>query len=85
VNGSREADRVTGVVVTALAADGAQLREVHVTLHEGTSLSVHVPEGTRTLTLEGTNSGTQRTRIELGPERRVLPAPSTLRRWRRRY
>jgi hypothetical protein len=35
VNGSREADRVTGVVVTALAADGAQLRKVHVTLSGG--------------------------------------------------
>jgi hypothetical protein len=75
-------DRVTGVIVRALDANGSVLREVQVRLHERTSLSVYVPAGTCTLVLEGT-SQTSRTRVELGPERRVLPAPA-LRRWRRR-
>jgi hypothetical protein len=75
--------RFTGVIVTALGGDGRVLREVQVELHDRTSLSIRVPDGTRNLMLEGTTTETPRARIELGPERRIVDPP-VRRRWRRR-
>lgn len=74
---------VTGVIVTALGPDGRVLRELQVELCGRAQLQVHVPTGTRLVLLAGTTEQTPRYRIELGPQRRIVPPPAH-RRWRRR-
>jgi hypothetical protein len=73
----------TGVVITALGLDGEALRRLQVELLDRTSLTVLIPEGTRTLRLEGTTGKTPRYRVELGPVRRIV-GPPTRWWWRRR-
>lgn len=69
------------MILTALAGDGSVLRELPVGLHERMPLSVRLPEGTRTVRLEGTNAELPRQRVVLGPRPGVVTT-RVRRRWR---